>query len=184
MHEKLQVLRAIFAVLCWTSATLKPLIGTPETVDLDTQAHFLEAENSSQKYSTKDLRRPISKMFYSFQNRAEYVEEFENHPRNEFQGGEHSNSDMLYESSLNYFSLYTIGRVKLKWVDTLTAHLAFDRPTRTLSVFRFPSFCATNTLRTNGIKVLKECVNLHLFFLHTFPLPLSCPRERYYWSQN
>jgi hypothetical protein len=175
-HEKLQVLRAMFAVICWTSATLKPLLDDEATAATTDAANpgvvqtssSLAAENSSQKYSSRDLRRPISKMFYSFRNHAEDVEESERHPAS---GGTQrsgsSSNDVLHESSLNYSSLFRIGRVRLKWVDTLTAHLAFDRSTRTLSVFRFPSYCVTNVLRKHDVKVLKKCV----FGYGPFPLP-------------
>lgn len=162
IHDKLRVLQAIFAVLCWTSATLKPLMETPTPSDREIQAFFLEAENSSQKYSTKDLRRPISKMFYSFRNHTDYVDGLEPLSRNDVQRSEGISNEMLYESSLNYFSLFTIGRIRLKWVDTLTAHLDFDRQTRILSVFRFPSFCVANALRTKDLKILSGCV-LRLF---------------------
>jgi hypothetical protein len=172
MHDKLRVLQAIFAVLCWTSATLKPLMEAPNTSDRDTQALILEAENASQRYSTKDLRRPISKMFYSFRNHTGYVEGLEPFSQNEVQCSEGVSNEVLYESTLNYSSLFTIGRIRLKWVDTLTAHLDFDRQTRTLSVFRFPSFCVANVLRTKDLKILNRCV-LKLFYFLFFNLPLS-----------
>ena len=160
----MQVLRAIFAVLCWTSATLKPLLDDQATAvttyaanPVDVQK-FLWAENSSQKYSSKDLRRPIGKMFCSFRNYTEGGEESNYSVSSGIQSSGSSSDDILYESSLNYFSLYTIGRVKLKWVDTLTSHLAFDHSTRTLSVFRFPSFCMTNVLRKHEVKVIEKYV--------------------------
>lgn len=174
--QKIQVLRAMFAVLCWTSATLKPLLedeGTAATAG-GTNAGVVEnsllmAENSSQKHSSKDFRRPISKLFYSFRNHVGGAEESEHHPAScEIQGIEieSSGNDVLYQSSLNNSSLFTIGRVRLKWVDILTAHLIFDRSTRTLSVFRFPSFCAANILGTHNIKVL----NKYVFGNSPFPI--------------
>ncbi|KAH0556662.1 hypothetical protein GP486_005534 [Trichoglossum hirsutum] len=185
-HEKMQVLRAMFAVLCWTSATLKPLLDDEAMAATTNAANpgaaqksSLAAENSSQIYSSRDLRRPISKMFYSFQNHAKDVEEPEHHPAcGGTQSGGSISDDVLYQSSLNYFSLFTIGRVRLKWVDTLTAHLAFDRSTRTLSVFRFPSFCVANVLRGHDVKVLQKFVfgNIHLPFLpfvYSIPFPVS-----------
>lgn len=101
-----------------------------------------------------NLRRPIGNMFYSFRGHAQDTETSEHHPASS--GTQISSGHVLYESSLNYFSLYTIGRVRLQWVDTLTAHLAFDRSTRTLYVFRFPSFCVANILCKHDIQVLKK----------------------------
>lgn len=156
--EKVHVLRAIFAVLCLTSATLKPIMN--DELDSTTcdaaipgviqNSASLTAENSFRKYSSKDLRRPVSKFFYSFRNHD--LEE----PEHGNSSGAQSSSDVLYESKLNYFSLFTIGQVKLKWVDTLSGHLAFDTATRTLSIFCFPSFCVANILRQHDVKVLKK----------------------------
>lgn len=64
--------------------------------------------------------------------------------------------DALYMPSLNYFSLLTVGRVRIRLVDTVTAHLAFDRPTRTLSIFRFPTFCVTNVHCSQGLEILQR----------------------------
>lgn len=185
-HERIQVLRAMFAVLCWISATLKPLLddgvtaATPDAANPGViQNPSLTAENSFQIYSSRELRRPISKLFYSFRKHNEDVEELKHHlARDSSQNNGSSSNDVLYESSLNYFSLFTIGRVRLKWVDTLAAHLAFDRSTRTLFVFRFPSFCVTNVLRKHDIKVLQKCVfgdgPFPFSLLHPFP-PSALP---------
>jgi hypothetical protein len=163
-HDSQKIIRGMFAVICWTSATLKPILHT-ETLCTTTNAVnsrlgqniLLEAENSSQIYSYSNLRRPISKIFHHFQPHYADVKEVEDplgDLRNQSGGG--MSNDVLYESSLNYFSLSTIGRVRITWVDTLTSHLAFDRSTRTLSIFRFPSFCATNVLGKPNIKVLQK----------------------------
>jgi hypothetical protein len=72
---------------------------------------------------------------------------------------------VLYESGLNYFSLFTIGRVMLKWVDTLTGHLAFDRSTQTLSVFGYSSFCADSLLTAHEVKVISKCIYVPYFSL-------------------
>lgn len=163
-NDKLQIMQAIFAVLCWTSATLKPILhserpSTTSSADNSSlkQDSSLVAENSSQKYSYNDLRRPISKMFYHFRPHNWDVEEPEEslaNRRNQSDGG--ISNDVLYQSSLNYFSLSIIGHVKVIWVDTLTSHLAFDRSTRTLSIFRFPSFCATHVLSKSNVEVLQK----------------------------
>ncbi|KAH8703632.1 hypothetical protein BGW36DRAFT_443975 [Talaromyces proteolyticus] len=143
-YDKLQVLRAMFAVLCWTSAIIKPIL------DVEAVTSTLETANSN-------LRRPIAKVFFYFQSNTTDVQkpgDYLANGGNQSSGG--SSDDVLYESSLNYSSLSTIGRVKLKWVDTLTAHLAFDRSTRVLSVYRFPSFCATKVLCNGDVQVLKS----------------------------
>lgn len=62
----------------------------------------------------------------------------------------------IHESSVNFFPLYTVGRVRTKWVDDLASHLAFDRQFRTLSVFCLPTFCVGSILRTQRINVLQQ----------------------------
>lgn len=70
------------------------------------------------------------------------------------------NEDVLYVSSLEYSALFTIGRVRLNWVDTLSSHLVFGRSKHTLSVFRYPSFCVANIIRKKDVNVIKEYVSL------------------------
>lgn len=153
--EKQQVLRAIFAVLCWTSATLKPIFDdeTIATAIMNRNGRSasgpsVAAKNSSEIEFYTGLGQPLRTIFKNLRGRtvkADYSESTRS-------------DDVLYQSSLDYFSLLTIGRVKLKWVDTLTSHLAFDRSKRTLYIFRFPSYCAINVLFGGSIESFKECV--------------------------
>lgn len=55
----------------------------------------------------------------------------------------------IVPTELNAHILSTILRVRIHWVDTLSLHLDYDQATRTLSLFRFPSFCVA-TLRSRG----------------------------------
>lgn len=175
-EEKNYVLQAIFAVLCWTSATLKPVVGAEalqlpkavinsdyEELSLSQPAPILVAENCSYTYASTDLRRPTSKIFHSYRLRAENADDCESEQQSRVVGPEavntvpgYNHGNMLYESSLTYNSLCTIGRVRIKWVDTLTAHLAFDRSTRELSVYRYPSFCATKILSSRKVQILER----------------------------
>jgi hypothetical protein len=41
----------------------------------------------------------------------------------------------------NAYLLYTLLRVEIRWVDTLALHLYYDKSSRALSLFRYPSFC-------------------------------------------
>ena len=43
---------------------------------------------------------------------------------------------------VNAYMLQTLLRIDIRWVDTLSLHLDYDKSTRTLSLFRYPSFCA------------------------------------------
>ena len=55
----------------------------------------------------------------------------------------------IVPTEVNAHILSTILRVRIHWVDTLSLHLDYDQATRTLSLFRFPSFCVA-TLRSRG----------------------------------
>ena len=55
----------------------------------------------------------------------------------------------IVPSEVNAHILTTILRVRIHWVDILSLHLDYDQATRTLSFFRFPSFCVA-TLRPRG----------------------------------
>ena len=47
----------------------------------------------------------------------------------------------LSSSDTNAYLLHTLLRVDIRWVDTLALHLDYDKSSRTLSIFRYPSFC-------------------------------------------
>ncbi|OBT61230.1 hypothetical protein VE03_09672 [Pseudogymnoascus sp. 23342-1-I1] len=149
-REKDHALIAIFAVLCWLSMILKPVLPRDhcDPTDSESQLSF-RAEGSSQVALLQAARRPVAKMF----------RELRDHPGDpgaEPAMTDTTNMDVLYESGLNFYSLYTIGRIRLKWVDTLSSHLAFDRQNHTLSIFRLPSFSASSILRTQDTKALQQ----------------------------
>ena len=50
----------------------------------------------------------------------------------------------LNTSILNAYALTKIGKLKIEWSELFSTHLMFNRNTRTISIFRFPSFCALN----------------------------------------
>ncbi|MCJ1335341.1 hypothetical protein MMC09_000609 [Bachmanniomyces sp. S44760] len=60
-----------------------------------------------------------------------------------------STSFSIDPAAVNMHVLSTLLRVRVRWVDTLALHLDYDQTTRTLSLFRFPSFCVA-TLRSTG----------------------------------
>ncbi len=44
-------------------------------------------------------------------------------------------------SEMNAHFFQMMLRVDIRWVDTLALHIDYDKSTRTLSLFRYPSFC-------------------------------------------
>lgn len=47
----------------------------------------------------------------------------------------------LRPSEINAHLLWTLLDINIVWVDTLGLHLHYDKPTKTLSLFKYPSFC-------------------------------------------
>ncbi|KAA8650151.1 uncharacterized protein ATNIH1004_002832 [Aspergillus tanneri] len=56
----------------------------------------------------------------------------------------------LYPVETNAYMLHTLLRVHIRWVDALALHLDYDKSSRTLSLFSYPSFCL-DTLASNGL---------------------------------
>jgi hypothetical protein len=47
-------------------------------------------------------------------------------------------------ASFNAFLLHSIGRICIKWVDSVSHHMELDQTTNTLYLYRYPSFCKLN----------------------------------------
>ncbi|KAF5008536.1 hypothetical protein FDECE_5192 [Fusarium decemcellulare] len=56
----------------------------------------------------------------------------------------------LYPSELNAYLLHTLLGVHLRWVDSIALHLDYDKSSRTLSMFSFPSICASQLESRSG----------------------------------
>lgn len=170
--EKKHTLQAIFAVLCWLSATLEPLIGSnvpkisyspshPEAPNeegrLLPESTTLFARHCSRTYSSSNLRRPTSLLFNMFRLQPSTTVGLEGGSNEtNLQAAGNSFEDMLYEPNLTYSSLRMFGHVRIKWVDTLTAHLSFNYTTRELSVYRYPSFCVAKILSEQPVEILER----------------------------
>ena len=70
----------------------------------------------------------------------------------------------VHAKQLNMSLLATIGGIKIRWIDTLGAHLEFDNRTKTLFLFRFPSFCAVNLEKDlSGEKWVRGVIHGYVF---------------------
>ena len=56
----------------------------------------------------------------------------------------------VYPEDTNAHLLNVLLRVRFRWVDSLALHLDYDKSTRTLSIFSFPSLCV-DMLQSSGI---------------------------------
>jgi hypothetical protein len=52
--------------------------------------------------------------------------------------------DVIYPGEFNAYSLQSIAKIRIQWVDVLAPHMEFDKATNTLFLFRYPSFCVAN----------------------------------------
>lgn len=160
--EKDHALLAIFAVVCWSSMVLDPDLdlsagqtGRPSSAagdgrHLSFQAKGMGIKNESSKTPlSQTAKRPIGKVFRGLRGVLEG-----SGPSAASTGD--SETGTIHESSVNFFSLYTIGRVRIRWVEDLASHLVFDRQHRILSVFCLPSFCVGTILRAQKINVLQQ----------------------------
>jgi hypothetical protein len=150
--EKPACLIAIFAVLCWCSMALQPkLVWTDPAAPPCLAVQQLPCDHQGLKMDF--VQRPITAVFRNFQRSMN---------RNRWRtviGTTTAASDKstdLYVSTLNYDSLRTIGKVRLKWVDSMSNHLELDTRNRTLSIFRFPSFCALVALGEDNRGIVIE----------------------------
>lgn len=56
----------------------------------------------------------------------------------------------LYPNETNAYLLHVLLHVNIQWVDSLSLHLDYDKSSRTLSLFSYPSFCL-EMLHTRGV---------------------------------
>ncbi|KAI9668930.1 MAG: hypothetical protein M1829_005242 [Trizodia sp. TS-e1964] len=132
-----QGIMAVFAVLCWGTMLLQPkLTWSDPTVAACLAVHELPAKRDTLKMSF--VRRPIPAVFRGFRTA---LARHRLPPR----PAAHD-AAVLFVSTINYHSLRTIGKVRLQWVDSMSCHLKFDSRTRSLSLFRFPTFCALTAI--------------------------------------
>lgn len=144
--ERTSCLIAVFAVLCWCTMVLQPKLGGSE---ISSFPSLMVYQQHSDQHGLKmdTVCRPIPAIYRQFRRcmlTSRWRQPIGSH------GSGSPDSTALYVSSLNYASLKMFGKVQLAWVDNLTSHLDFDPTNRQLSIFKFPSYCAVNTLKGRG----------------------------------
>lgn len=145
--QLMEVHLAIFAVICWISASIKPVLKrerstTPQSPQISLGLPQAWVEHSDYAVPHTDLKRPATKMFTGIRDHGSDLGTVPQDP--------------ILESILTFASLHRIGHVNLKLVDCLTDHLHFDARRRTLSIFRFPSFCVMKIMRTDALLIIDK----------------------------
>ncbi|KAI4681755.1 uncharacterized protein J4E84_007350 [Alternaria hordeiaustralica] len=151
--EKARTLQAIFAGICWMSLALEPKLlqdttSSPSRFGLSCKSILARDESVTTVQLKQYSSRPTNKLFRGFHELLAHV------------SGEQTShtpiSGTIYESSINFDSLYTIGRLRVKWTDTMAAHLHWNQEDHTVSIFRFPSFCAATIQASQFIPTVAE----------------------------
>ena len=146
---------AVFAALCWATMTLHPLLLSSERKGQQSLAIRYHGRNCP-GLNLSFAERPIPTTFRDIQRTlpgGRWHQPLGSSNRNDYDNSE--SSVTLYVSTLNYATLQAISKIRLEWVDNISNHLDFDPTSRKLYVFRFPSFCALNTLRANHSPILE-----------------------------
>lgn len=60
--------------------------------------------------------------------------------------------------NLSYYTLSKLAGLRIEWVESLSRHLELNKSTRTLKVFRFPSFCMLLCLAGSENTFMQRCV--------------------------
>lgn len=129
---------AIFAALCWSTMVLQPVLVPSD--DRDYPSFRVEQTRCGSPGLKIDFaQRPIRVLSQNLQRTMKTTS-------CRIDAVQSGDSTSLRVASLDYASLRTIAKVSMVWVDDLSSHLDFDAASRTLSVFRFPSFCALMTI--------------------------------------
>lgn len=69
---------------------------------------------------------------------------------------EHSSGELIYASSMNIYSLRMIDKIRIHWTSSMGCHLMFNPLTRTLILYRFPTFCAMTCMPERGNMVCEK----------------------------
>lgn len=129
---RLTAMNAVFTVLGWYSMLYEPSLK-PNKTDLSISKPMVTTKNASRHLSSLPIavcaRRTVSGLLMSFGKRL---------PKPNFEAPSH----MFHVSSIAFYALKRFGKINVVWVNCLSAHLDFDPLTRTLMLFRLPSFCA------------------------------------------
>jgi hypothetical protein len=129
--------RIAFYTLLTLTTFIKPTLSITEsdfTIEIPQKtAGFRDCQ------SIDCARRPIANLLRGY---GHLLPSFE-HVTREI---ENSESTFIRVSSLNYASLKMMAKVNIEWTPVLTCHLVFRPMSRTLMLYKFPTFCAIHAI--------------------------------------
>ncbi|KAL4900843.1 hypothetical protein BDW74DRAFT_91076 [Aspergillus multicolor] len=146
-EQKASIMQAFVNTFCLVSASLAPSIPVappePALTRSEPQVFTLKAKYAGRYCSAVRSDSEHMQQLFSHFGKSRSV------PQDN--SGVNNRSEFLSIAKVNFACLSTIGRVRLEWVDTMSAHLLFDHRTRTLSVYSYPSVCVACILGSGSL---------------------------------
>jgi len=128
-----------FAALCCVSLILRPKSFLVETIRFENYVSpaWEYSDHDKEDSLLLDIRDSfkISGVLHTIEHRENQSPDIE-------RAGIHGDTGMIYENTVNFDSLSTVGRLTVRWVDSIANHLVFDQEKHVVCVFRFPTFSA------------------------------------------
>ena len=126
-----------FYVLLTLTTFMKPTIGAADsgfTIEISQRTAAFRGGQS-----IDCARRPISNLLRGY---GPLLPTYEQVTR----GIDSVESNTIRVSSLNYASLKMMAKVNIEWTPVLSSHLVFRPMSRTLMLYKFPTFCALHAI--------------------------------------
>lgn len=118
----------------------------------------LQSEGVREEQNMDNASRPLSRLLRGFGQLLPSTEVV-------LAAIEKPTPDLIYANNLNMFSLKLINKIRIEWTNSLGCHLMFSPLSRTLSIFRFPSFCAITCETSTGETAIDKYVLYYIIQL-------------------
>lgn len=142
----------VFTLIGWQTMLYIPLLDCRPSSQLyidkaaegfSSQSYLsLVQDQNNAEYNLPDFLSGFFRLFPTGADHAGFRDREDHSPNSE--------DEEISPRTMNASLLYTIGKIKIKWIDVLPPHLEFDRKTKTLLLFRHPSFCRMILLGNSG----------------------------------
>ncbi|KAK3936098.1 hypothetical protein QBC46DRAFT_37155 [Diplogelasinospora grovesii] len=92
---------------------------------------------------------------------------------------------LVTAKEMNAHVLAKVCGVRFQWVDSLACHLELDRQSRTIFLYRYPSFCLSGLRQSNEARDEKNSLKIGGSMLHRFAFEDAEPLDQYtHWARE